>query len=155
VRRRHAQRLFDDALPDLIDLLALCIAGGSHPVTALAELGSLAPAPTQHLVGLAGGLVERGARSSELLMALAEVGGPSFAPVVDTLIAADRYGLAVADVLQRLADEARATRRRRAEARTRELPVRLAAPLVLCTLPSFVLLAVVPLVLGALSSLQW
>jgi hypothetical protein len=34
------------------------------------------------------------------------------------------------------------------------LPVRLAMPLVLCTLPSFVLLAIVPLLVGALSSLH-
>ena len=36
----------------------------------------------------------------------------------------------------------------------RRLPVRLSFPLVVCTLPSFVLLAIAPAVLGALSTLQ-
>jgi len=49
---------------------------------------------------------------------------------------------------------ARQQRRRDSDAAARELPVRLAVPLVLCTLPSFVLLAIVPLLLGALSSLH-
>jgi hypothetical protein len=50
--------------------------------------------------------------------------------------------------------EAREQRRRDGQAAARELPIRLAAPLVLCTLPSFALLAIAPLLLGALSSLH-
>ena len=53
-----------------------------------------------------------------------------------------------------MADEARQHRRRGAEAAARELPVRLSFPLVLCTLPAFVLVAIVPLLVGALSSLR-
>ena len=68
--------------------------------------------------------------------------------------AADRYGLPLAPALDRLAAEARLARRQQAEAAARELPVRLAAPLVLCTLPSFVLLASVPLLIGTVSSLR-
>ncbi|MEO7371245.1 MAG: type II secretion system F family protein, partial [Ilumatobacteraceae bacterium] len=75
-------------------------------------------------------------------------------PLVDSLSAADRYGLPLAPVLERLSFEARQQRRRDTDAAARELPVRLAMPLVLCTLPSFVLLAIVPLLLGALSSLH-
>ena len=80
--------------------------------------------------------------------------GPVAQPLIDSLSAADRYGLPLAPVLERLSFEARQQRRRDIEASARELPVRLAMPLVLCTLPSFVLLAIVPLLLGALSSLH-
>ena len=66
--------------------------------------------------------------------------GPIAQPLVDSLSAADRYGLPLAPVLERLSFEARQQRRRDTEAAARELPVRLAMPLVLCTLPSFVLL---------------
>ena len=58
----------------------------------------------------------------------------------------------IAPVLERLAEEARSERRRAADAAARQLPVRLAAPLVVCTLPAFVLLAIVPLLIGAFSS---
>lgn len=78
----------------------------------------------------------------------------SAAPLADSFAAADRYGQPLAPVLERLADEARQHRRRQADTLARQLPVRMSLPLVLCTLPSFVLLAVVPLLLAALSSLH-
>jgi tight adherence protein C len=56
-------------------------------------------------------------------------------------------------VLDQLTIEAREARRRLEQAEARRLPVRLSFPLVLCTLPSFVLLAIVPAVIAALSSL--
>ena len=51
-------------------------------------------------------------------------------------------------------DDIRTERRRHAERHARTLPVRLAFPLVLCTLPSFVLVAIVPALLGAVSTLR-
>ena len=60
----------------------------------------------------------------------------------------------MADVLTQLSVETRATRRRLDEAAARSLPVQLSFPLVVCTLPSFVLLAIAPAVLAALSSLS-
>ena len=80
--------------------------------------------------------------------------GPCALTLADGLAAADRDGLPLAPVLDRLADEARQHRRRQADTLARQLPVRLSLPLVLCTLPSFVLLAVAPLLLAALSSLH-
>ena len=81
---------------------------------------------------------------------------PGFAKsllLADTLAAADRDGLPLAPVLERLSVESRAQRRRDADARARQLPVRLAFPLVLCSLPAFVLLAVTPMLIAALSAL--
>ena len=52
-----------------------------------------------------------------------------------------------------LAREARLDRRRRAEARARRVPVLLLFPLVLCVLPAFGLLTVVPLLVGSLPDL--
>jgi tight adherence protein C len=56
-------------------------------------------------------------------------------------------------MLDQLSTEARAARRRLDEADARKLPVRLSFPLVVCTLPSFILLAIAPAVIAALSSL--
>ena len=52
--------------------------------------------------------------------------GPVAQPLVDSLSAADRYGLPLAPVLERLALEARQQRRRDSDATARQLPVRLA-----------------------------
>jgi Flp pilus assembly protein TadB len=151
---RRARRRLDDAVPDLIDLLVLAIRGGALPAEALRESVDLCPPVLHPHLQAVVDRIDAGERFADALATLPATAGPGVLALTDTLVSADRYGLPLGPVLTRLADDARATRRRRLEARTRELPVRLAAPLVLCQLPSFVLLAVVPLLVGALSSLQ-
>jgi tight adherence protein C len=98
--------------------------------------------------------VATGERFADALGVLPALLGPRAHALADAFAAADRDGLPLAPVLVRLASEARHDRRRRADARARQLPVRLAFPLVLCTLPSFVLLAVAPLLLAALHTIR-
>jgi len=76
---------------------------------------------------------------------------PPLGPVTDVLLASDRLGAPAGPALTRLAREARADLRRRAEARARTLPVKLLFPLVFLVLPAFGLLTVVPALLGALA----
>ena len=71
----------------------------------------------------------------------------------DALITADRYGLPLGPVLDQLSADVRADRSRQAQEQARTLPVKLSFPLVVCTLPSFVLLAIAPAVLGAISTI--
>ncbi len=85
-------------------------------------------------------------------------GWPSAATPVRPLAARAGGGRALrgsrwSPVLERLSVEARMVRRRRAEEAARRLPVQLLFPLVLCVLPAFVLLAVVPLLLAAVPQL--
>lgn len=154
LRRRARTRAVEQALPDAIDAIVLAVRAGYLPSAALrAALPHLHPV----LQTPFGDVVERtraGARFADALAALPAQLGPQVAPLADSFAAADRDGLPLAPVLERLADEARQRRRRLADARARQLPVRMAVPLVLCTLPAFVFLAVVPLLLAALSSLQ-
>ena len=79
--------------------------------------------------------------------------GPDAAFFVDSLVTADRYGLPIGPVLDQLGAEVRAERSRRNQQLARTLPVKLSFPLVVCTLPSFVLLAIAPAVLGAVSEI--
>lgn len=141
-------------LPELVEALAVAVAGGATPAGAFRLVHpscspSLHPALDEVLRRL-----DRGIRFADAVTALRDHLGLDAAPVVELLVAADREGLPLEGVLAQLAAEARSQRRREAEAHARTLPVRLAAPLVLCTLPGFVLLAIVPLVAGALSSLS-
>ena len=73
-------------------------------------------------------------------------------PLVDALLASDRFGAPVGDALLRLAAEQRTALRRRAEARARTVPVRLLFPLVFLVLPAFGLLTVVPAVLAGIGA---
>ena len=73
---------------------------------------------------------------------------PAYAPLARTLLLAERTGAGAAPALRRAAMDERAARRRRAQLAARRLGVQLVLPLGLATLPSFVLLGVVPVVLG-------
>lgn len=153
-RRRVRARRAERALPDAIDLFVLAVRAGHLPTAAIDVVLPHLDPELQPAFAEVSQAVRKGMRFADALAILSLHLGPQIAPLADSLIAADRYGLPLAPVLDRLADEARQHRRRMAEASARQLPVRLSLPLVLCTLPSFVLLAVVPLLLAAFASLN-
>lgn len=95
----------------------------------------------------------QGERLADATGELIDVFGSAAVGIANTLAAAERDGLPIAPVLDRLVGEAHAERRRQAQVDAAKLPIKLAFPLVTCVLPSFVALTVVPILIGALSSL--
>jgi pilus assembly protein TadC len=154
VSRRRRERLIDDAYPDALDLFVVSVQAGHLPFDALISIGPHVHSAVRDAIAEVAARVERGQRLADALEAMVEALGTRTLAFVATVALAERTGLAVAPMIDRIADDARLHRRRRAEAADRELPVRLAVPLVLCTLPSFVLVAIAPLLIGALSSLR-
>lgn len=146
--RRDAAALAAE-LPVAIDLLGVAVGAGCTPYLAIEIATTWAPPlVAKHLsdvtqscrlgMGLADALVALGRASSSLR------------PVSDALCATVRHGAPVGPVLTRLAEEARAEVRRAAEAHARTVPVRMLFPLVLCVLPAFGLLTVVPALISGL-----
>jgi Flp pilus assembly protein TadB len=159
LRRRRAatiaaQRATEAAMPDAVELLVLCVRAGCSPTQAVVELVARAPPAVRPAFAAVELRLHRGHGLADAVGALAEHAGPIGRDVARAIAIADRDGLPMAPVLDRLATESRAVRRRLGEAAARRLPVRLTFPLVTCTLPSFVLLAIAPAVLGALSTLR-
>lgn len=153
LEQRHAQHAIDEALPDAIEMLILVVHAGMTPHQAIALLETSAPLPTQPAFAEVRRRIERGQTLADALGALVDVLGPAAAVVADTLAMAERYGTPIGRALEQLADDVRERRRRRAEGEARKLPIRLSFPLVACTLPSFVLIAIIPAVLAAIDSL--
>jgi tight adherence protein C len=153
-RKARTAREVAASFPNALDLLVLSIRAGYLPAQAIGEITPYLPTALNPSFSAVEQALQRGDRFADALDQLRVGLGPIAQPLVDSLAAADRYGLPLAPVLERLSFEARQQRRRDTDAAARELPVRLSLPLVLCTLPSFVLLAIVPLLLGALSSLH-
>ena len=154
-RRRAAEaerRAWADALPDAVDLLALGLGSGLAVAPALALAAPRTPAPLGPALARAYERVIHGAPLAEALELVA-VRGPTSRPLVALLVASHRDGAPVVEPLTRLAGDLRADRRRAVEARARQVPVRLLFPLVLCSLPAFVLLAIVPSVVAAVADL--
>jgi Flp pilus assembly protein TadB len=157
VRRRSEQARRRQALaqlPDLVELMVIAIRSGSTPVAAFEAIADYAPPALRPTVDDVRHRLARGARFADAIDAIGDDLGPAGSALIDSLATADRYGLAIAPVLDRLSDEIRSERRRAGELRARTLPVKLAFPLVTCTLPSFVLVAIVPALLGAIASLS-
>jgi tight adherence protein C len=155
-RRRMSEgerRAWADALPEAVDLLALGLGSGLSLVPVLALVAPRTPAPLGPALARAHDRILHGEPLEEALESVAG-DGPSTRPLVALLVAAHHDGAPIVDPLARLAAELRADRRRAVEARARQVPVRLLFPLVLCSLPAFVLLAIVPPVVAALSDLR-
>lgn len=156
-RRRSARRRDAELraeLPEVVDLFLLAVGAGLTVALAV-------PAVARHhrgLIGLALDEVDRrvglGERLADALGALPATLGEPVRPLATVLVGSERYGVALVPALERLASEARLERRRAAEATARRVPMKLLFPLVLCTLPAFALLTVVPLLAGSLRSLR-
>ena len=154
-RRRRARRAVEGwagSLPDAVDLFGIALGSGLTVPMALSVVAPRAPPP------LGPALVEAEVRfrhGEPLERALGRLGdqAPVVRPLVNVLLAAHCDGAPVADALVRLGDEQRSVRRRAAEARARQVPIRMLFPLVGCTLPAFVLVTVVPPVASALADL--
>jgi len=99
-------------------------------------------------------LITAGAPLEEALLPLAASHPITGKNLGHTIVEAERDGLPILDTVIRLATDHRNERRRQIDTRIRQLPTRLSIPLVLCVLPSFLLLSIAPLVLASLSQLS-
>lgn len=151
--RRLTARV-DRAVPDAIEMFVLTIHAGLSPVQAVRELAVTVPAEVRSGFAAVVHRLDRGEPFAQAVQALPERLGGGMVAFADLIAGADRYGVPIGPVLESLALDVRATRRRLDEADARRLPVRLSFPLVICTLPSFILLAIAPALIAALSSLS-
>ncbi len=146
------------ALPDLVDMIRLCVASGCTPYGAIVVLGSLPLRASDVLAPLichAAQELERGAVVSEVLDRFQTEVGEAARPLCSALRSSAELGTPIAETLDLLAREARRARKAQADVAAKRLPVLLLFPLITCILPAFALLAIVPLLGGALSALRW
>lgn len=128
------------------DLMAAALDAGLPPGHALAAVAAALPPDSRERVQRAAAMLQLSAEPRlvwELLAADA-----TFGPLGSALARADRSGAPVAEAVRVIADEARRTDRTQRLERARRVGVRTAAPLGLCFLPAFLLVAVVPTVIG-------
>jgi tight adherence protein C len=158
VRARRARRRHEAAvrrsLPEVADLFVVAVGAGLTVHLAVAAVARRASGPVADALRRVVDEVVLGRRLADALADVPDRVGESTRPLVAALVAAERYGGPLLDRLARLAEEARADGRRRAEEAARRVPVTLLFPLVFCTLPAFALLTVAPMLAGGLRSLR-
>jgi len=141
------------AFVEFVDLLVVLLKSGRTTHQALDCVKRWGAGDVRAAAGRIVARCDAGERLADALGELLEIFGSPAVGVANTLAAAERDGLPIAPVLDRLVGEAHAERRRQAQIDASKLPIKLAFPLVTCVLPSFVALTIVPILIGALSSL--
>lgn len=152
---RPSRRDDSTSFVEFVDLLVVLLKSGRTTHQALELIEQLSNGDVQRAARGVLGRYAGGERLADALSDLLTSFGASAVGIANCLAASERDGLPIASVLDRLISEAHAERRRSAQSDAAKLPVKLAFPLVLCVLPSFVALTVVPILIGALSSLNF
>lgn len=158
VVRRHRSASLEsrrrDALLETTDLLLATMRAGYSVTQATAMLADLAPDDVRSHFRTLRTTVESGEPLVSGLARLRDALGPAFRPLLSLLISALRLGVPTERFVSELHVEARNIHRQNGESLARRLAVRLTVPMVLCTLPSFIVLTIVPIAMGAIRQLQ-
>lgn len=149
--RRRREELERD-LPTAVHLLSACLGAGAATTTALETVaGALPGAVADELLHVR----HRLALGVDPVVVWRDLGEhPELRPLGRAMARAHQSGAAVGLVVDRLARELAAQTRARTDALARSVEVRAAAPLGVCFLPAFLLLGVVPMVVGVFSAME-
>lgn len=128
------------------DLVAAALDAGLPPGHALAVVASVAPEGLRAYTQRISAMLELTAEPRVVWESLAT--DPHLGPLGSVLARADQSGAPVAEAVRVLAAESRRADRADRLERARRVGVRTAAPLGLCFLPAFLVVAVVPTVIG-------
>ncbi|CAN5767804.1 type II secretion system F family protein [soil metagenome] len=143
------------ALPDVVDLLAVCSHAGLNISLSLKRVVQRAPGPLGKEIKRALEETELGVPRSQALQNLAVRNGvPELEALVRVLLNSERFGTQVAASLETFSADVRGRLKRSAEEQARKAPVKILFPLVFLILPAFILLTVVPLLVSAFQSMD-
>ena len=156
-KRRSNKRQNQNIIGDLAEVIDLFLLGTSAGLTVWLTLEEV----SKHAQGRLGETlrdavhrVNLGTSLTETLDWLSHQHNGQLRLLTRPLIEAERYGVALEPSLLRAREEARQLHRRQAEVAARRVPVKLMFPLVLCILPAFGLLTVVPQLVSTLNLLR-
>jgi Flp pilus assembly protein TadB len=149
--RRERERLARE-LPHVARLLGAALAAGAAPVVAVQAVADALPGPGGSRLAGAAARLRLGTDPVTVWAGLAEE--PALAPLARALARGQASGASVVASVERLGEELARAARADAEDRARRVGVKAAVPLGVCLLPSFLLLGIVPLVGGLLTTLR-
>jgi Flp pilus assembly protein TadB len=150
---RRERELAERDLPGVVHLLATALESGRDVADALRLVADALPGPATALLAAVPARLALGVPPDLAWRPALE--REELAPLGRAMVRAHRSGAPVTEEVARLADELERRARSRVEDRARAVGVKAALPLGLCLLPSFLLIGVVPLVVGLLRSLAW
>ncbi|HWC36132.1 MAG TPA: type II secretion system F family protein [Mycobacteriales bacterium] len=142
-----------EVVPVAVELLAGCLDAGLTMPDSL-DAASLAGDPvTAAACRAAAAALRTGAPAAEAWHSW--LADPWLEPVARTTVRATQSGASIAEELRRIAARLRSRRHARLQQRVQQASIWVVVPLGLFFLPAFVLVAVVPVVVGLFSGMHW
>jgi pilus assembly protein TadC len=145
--RRRRQQLIMEA-PQALELLGSCLAAGLPLRRAVAAVTKAYGGPVAEDLGRVLRMVELGAPDPDAWRSLR--GHPQLGPAATDLARSVESGTMLVETLNHHARAARADRHAALQVRARAVGVRSVLPLMICFLPAFLLLGVLPSVVSAI-----
>jgi tight adherence protein C len=152
-RARMRRQQIVEALPDVLDLLMVCVEAGMGFDAAVARIAESVRTPSPlHQEMMRMHLEIRAGRPREEAMRdwAERTGTDEVRRIVTAFIQADRLGTPLGKTLRVHAEAARVDRRHRAEARAYMAPLKMIFPTALFLMPAFLLVALAPALLNLL-----
>jgi tight adherence protein C len=156
-RVRAREKAIVNALPNVLDLLVVCVEAGMAFDAAVARVAQLTDgreSPLHQELLRAHLEMRAGRRREDALRALGErTSAQSLKSLLGAFVQAERLGTPLGHTLRVHSESARAQRRHRAEERAHLAPLKMIFPTVLFLMPAFFLVALAPSLLTLLKML--
>jgi tight adherence protein C len=139
------EKLIRLQLPDILDLLVICMEAGLGFTSAVSRTIANVDGEMSDEFGVALGEMRAGASRSEALANLGQrVQISELQSFVMSIRQADEFGISVSTVLRNQAEEMRVARRQAAQEKAQKAPVKMLIPMVFCIFPPLFLIVIGP-----------
>jgi len=152
IRRR--QERIDRSLPDVLDLLIVCVEGGLSLQSALHRVSDEVHnicVDMYHELHLTNAELRTGISREMALKNLGErTGAQTVKSLVGIMIQSDKMGTSIAQALRVHSDFLRVQRGQKAEEKAGKLPVKIMIPLLLCIFPAIMIIVIGPAIVNTI-----
>jgi tight adherence protein C len=153
VRDKRQAAIQSDA-PDVIDQMTICVEAGLGFDAALARVASTTDGPLAEELRHTLSDIQAGVPRAQALRALSDRAQvPEIRQVVTALLQAQKHGVPMAETLRIQSAEMRLKRKQSTEEKAAKLTVKMLFPIIVCFLPVFIIISVVPALISVFRAL--
>jgi tight adherence protein C len=139
------EKLISLQLPDILDLLVICMEAGLGFTAAVSRTIANVEGEMSDEFGVALGEMRAGASRGDALTNLGQrVQLPELQSFVMAIRQADEFGISVSTVLRTQSEEMRVARRQKAQEKAQKAPVKMLIPMVFCIFPPLFIIVIGP-----------
>jgi tight adherence protein C len=152
-RGAKRQKAIEEELPNTLDQMLISVEAGLGFEAAMARAGQNGKGPlAEELVRTLQDMQVGRSRKDAYLAMGQRSDVPDLRSFVRSVVQADTYGIALANVLRTQAKQMRIKRRQRAEEKAMKLPVKVLFPLMFCILPVLFIVLIGPAVISVMQN---